>query len=113
MLDRSTPQPCNGRIPSNLLQVYVRYKQDTRAIVAWLTSHAPKHYPHSRALSVQNLFCLAGEIRDKAVSMPENIAFHFREAIAARTQLSNFFRKARLEGEEDQQTLNHEYFTLR
>ena len=103
--------PGNGRIPSSLFDVYLRYKQDTRAIVAWLTSCAS--CKHNADLSIQDLLDLADVVRQKAVKMPTNIAFHFREAIAARTQMSNYFKKASAEGMHDQDTLNHEYFTMR
>jgi hypothetical protein len=39
MLIRTEHLTNEGRIPSGLLKLYVRYKQDTRAIVAWLVSH--------------------------------------------------------------------------
>lgn len=111
MLQRTRSSTCDGRIPSSLLDVYFRYKQDTRAIVAWLIGHAPSRQTRPEALSIQDLFALARVVRAKAISMPENIAFHFREAIAARRQLSKFFRK--YTAGEDEKTLNHEYFTTR
>ncbi|ERF77085.1 hypothetical protein EPUS_06303 [Endocarpon pusillum Z07020] len=43
--------------------------------------------------------------------MPDIIDFQFREAIAARTQLSKFFRSESPPGLEDRETINHEYFT--
>ncbi|KAL8788865.1 MAG: hypothetical protein Q9195_007079 [Heterodermia aff. obscurata] len=108
MLHRTQPQPCDGRIPPSLLEIYVRYKIDTRAIVAWLVSHGPRKCAHPQPLSIQELFGLASIVRARAVKMPENIAFHFREAIAARKQLSKFFRKTSVNGEDTQETLNHE-----
>lgn len=111
MLPCKHPRSSNGRIPSDLFEVYVRYKQDTRAIVAWLIRCAPSK--HDTNLSIQDLFDLARVVRDKAVKMPDNIAFHFREAIAARMQLSNFFRGASVKGVCHRETLNHEFFTMR
>ena len=113
MLHRTQPHTCDGRIPPSLLEIYVRYKADTRAIVAWLVSHEPSTYARPQPLSIQELFGLANIVRARAVKMPENIAFHFREAIAARKQLSKFFRKTSVDEEDDQETLNHEYFTTR
>lgn len=113
MLQRAPSSACDGRIPPSLLDLYVRYKQDTRAIVAWLIGHAPRRYICPEALSIRDLFALTRVVRAKAIRMPENIAFHFREAIAARKQLSNFFRKHTAGEDEDQETLNHEYFTMR
>ena len=113
MLHRTQPQTCDGRIPPSLLEIYVRYKTDTRAIVAWLVSYGPRRYARPQPLSIQELFVLASVVRARAVKMPENIAFQFREAIAARKQLSKFFRKTSADEEDEQETLNHEYFTTR
>ncbi|KAL6720015.1 hypothetical protein ACLMJK_001936 [Lecanora helva] len=73
-----------GKIPSNLLDTYVRYKQDTRAIVAWLLSHGTAKYKRLKEVSIRDLVSLAGIVQKKAVIMPATVDFHFREAIAAR-----------------------------
>ena len=103
-----------GRLPSALLHTYVQYKRDTKAVIEWLVSHGASKYRKMRSLSIKDLFKLAETIKQKAVDMPESVGFHFREAITARTQLSNYFRKqsaASLGGAEE--TQNHEYFTTR
>lgn len=100
-----------GRIPSGLLKIYVQYKQDTRAIVAWLISHGKREYKGGPTLSINDLFKLAAIVQKTAVELPDILHFHFREAIAARKQLSNFFRNVGLR--DDHQTANHEYFTER
>lgn len=56
---------------------------------------------------------LAETVQRKAVMMPDTVDFHFREAIAARTQLSKIFRREGIPEVEDQETANHEYFTTR
>lgn len=43
--------------------------------------------------------------------MPDVIDFQFRETIAARTQLSKYFRNEEASEVEDMETTNHEYFT--
>ena len=73
-----------GRIPSSLLDTYVRYKQDTRAIIAWLLSHGTRKYKSLKTVSIRDLLCLAEVVQEKAVVMPDTIDFHFREAISAR-----------------------------
>lgn len=113
MLDCAAHQTSVGRIPSSLLDLYVQYKQDTRAVIAWLVSHGTSRYKGLRMLSIKDLFSLAEMVQTKAVEMPDTIDFHFREAIAARTQLSKFFRRASSQGTNDQETSNHEYFTTR
>ena len=114
MLSCSDPGVVKGRIPSSLLTVYVRYKQDTRAIVAWLVSHGSQEYRRLQTLSIRDLLGLAEIAQKKAVPMPDIIDFQLREAIAARTQMSEYFRTACSRGQDDQQeTCNHEYFTRR
>lgn len=118
-----------GQIPPELLDVYVRYKQDTRAIIAWLLglSHGrrkPKrHSP--KTISIRDLVRLVETLRAKKeeIVMPEPIDFCFRKAIAARTRLSEFFReskpkKARGDDDaglnrDDDATGKHEFFTER
>ena len=103
-----------GRLPSDLLRTYVQYKQDTKAIIEWLVAHGASGYKDAHSISIRDLYGLAEIVRKKAVQMPDSIAFHFREAIAARTQLSNYFRKQTLDGMEvGAETQNHEFFTTR
>ncbi|KAK3175945.1 hypothetical protein OEA41_007267 [Lepraria neglecta] len=101
-----------GQIPSGLHSTYVQYKQDTRAVVAWLLSHGTSDYKCRTTLSISDLVGLAEIIQRKAVEMPDTIDFLFREAIKARTQLSNFFRRTSSKGKNDEETLNHEHFTF-
>ncbi|KAK5143267.1 hypothetical protein LTR04_001942, partial [Oleoguttula sp. CCFEE 6159] len=100
-------------LPPSLFDIYVRYKQDTRAIIAWLVSHGTRKYKGLRTVSTRDLLELAEIIQTKEVVMSDTIDFCFREAIAARTQLSKFFRKTSSPGDKDQETIQHEYFTAR
>ncbi|KAK4986086.1 hypothetical protein LTR50_005546 [Elasticomyces elasticus] len=100
-----------GPLPPNLLDIYVRYKHDTRAIIAWLVSYGTRKYKRLQKVSTRDLMELAEIIRKKDVIMPENIDFYFREAIVARTQLSKFYRKTISPTASDQETIHHEYFT--
>lgn len=101
-------------IPSSLLGLYVRYKQDTRAIVAWLVSHGTEEHKRLKMLSIRDLLGLAEIAQKKAVYMPDTIDFQFREAIAARAHLTEYFRNTcRWSEAEEQVTCNHEYFTQR
>ena len=105
--------PTERRIPRSLLDIYVQYKRDTRAIIAWLMNHGTREYKRFRTVSIRDLLGLAEIVRTKAVVMPDTIDFHFREAIAARTQLSRFFQRGARPGVDDDATVNHEYFTTR
>ena len=102
-------------IPSNLLQTYVQYKQDTKAVIGWLVSHGTIKYKRMRTLSIKDLFSLAEIVSKNAITMPDLIDFHFRQAIAARTQLSKHFRRQSVGGQTvvGEETVNHEHFTTR
>lgn len=99
------------RMPSSLLQAYVQYKQDTRAIIAWLLSHGPKKYQCLKTLKIQDLFDLASHVQEQTRPVPSVVLFHFREAIKARTHLTRTFRRADIK--DDRSDYNHEYFTNR
>ncbi|KAI9880764.1 MAG: hypothetical protein M1830_000653 [Pleopsidium flavum] len=111
MLINTSHPTSRGQLPPSLLEIYVRYKQDTRAIIAWLMSHGTRKYKGFRTVSIRDLLGLAEIVQTKEVVMPDTIDFCFREAIAARTQLSKLFRKTSSPGGDDQETVNHEYFT--
>ncbi|KAG8531266.1 uncharacterized protein KY384_004624 [Bacidia gigantensis] len=100
-----------ARLPSGLQDVYVQYKQDTRAIIAWLVSHGPSRYKASQRLSIKDLRKLADYIRTKAVEMPDVIGFQFRQAIAARSRLSKVFRSGIDQSQRFTRTEDHEFFT--
>ena len=114
MMELLTAQhPHEVRLPSGLMDLYVQYKQDTRAIVAWLVDHGPGRYKATPKLSIKDLFDLVDAIRAKAVQMPDIIAFHFRQAIAARSRLSKVYRKIDGQDKDQTETVNHEFFTNR
>ncbi|KAF6224723.1 hypothetical protein HO133_009916 [Letharia lupina] len=105
------PPPSGGRIPPSLFDLYVQYKQDTRAIIAWLMSHGTNKIKSLHNISIRDLLGLAEVVQKKAVVMPDSIDFQFRQVIAARTQLSNFFRTKSGPEVTVEDTVNHEFFT--
>jgi len=111
MLINATHATSTGRVPPELLDIYVRYKQGTRAIIAWLTKYRCRKNRTLHTVSIRDLVELAQVVRSKAVPMPGVIDFQFRETIAARTQLSKYFRNEEASEVEDVETTNHEYFT--
>ncbi len=114
LLSTSHPPATSGeRIPPSLFDLYVQYKKDTRAIVAWLMSHSTSKFKSLHTISISDLLGLAEVVQKKAVVMPDTIDFQFREAIAARTQLSNFFRTKTGSDLAVEDTVNHEFFTER
>ena len=107
------PGSTGGRIPPPLFDLYLQYKQDTKAIIAWLMSHGTNKFKRLRTVSIRDLLGLAEVVQKKAVVMPDTIDFQFREAIAARTQLSTFFRTSSGPELTVEDTVNHEFFTER
>jgi hypothetical protein len=100
-------------IPSSLFEIYLNYKKDTRAIVAWLISHEASSKSKPSSLSVRDLLDLAHKIRAKAVRMPDAIHWHFRQAINARTYLTTFFKHDDIDQAQQRSTVDHEFFTAR
>ena len=107
------PSSTGGRIPPSLFDLYVQYKKDTKAIIAWLMSHGSSKFRSLHSISIRDLLGLAEVVQKKAVVMPDTIDFQFREAIAARKQLSNFFRTESDHQLITEDTVNHEFFTER
>lgn len=105
--------PSGGRIPPSLFDLYLQYKQDTRAIVAWLMSHGTSKFKALNTLSIRDLIGLSEVVQKKAVVMPDIIDFQFRQVIAARTQLSEYFRTQSGPELTPGDTVNHEFFTER
>lgn len=108
-----TGQVHDAPMTMHLFDVYVQYKKDTRAIIMWLLSHQQADDVRPQNVSVRDLLAIAECICAKAVPMPDIIAFHFRQAIAARTYLSKIFRKASKEETNSAAMENHEFFTSR
>lgn len=100
-------------LPSDILDVYVRYKKGTRAIIAWLLKYAPPRYAQYKKITLNELSGVAISLVGKLKELPEMIHFHFRETIDARKRLSKYFRTHVDEREEDLRTLGHEHFTSR
>ena len=121
-------------IPPSLFDTYLRYKQDTRAVVSWFlsqtefsTSSSPTSSPsckhHAKNIhhvSIRDLARIATKICKSSVVLPPTIAYQFREMIRARHLMSSFFRK--MESEKDgrragiigtKTTEDHEFFTTR
>lgn len=79
------PPSSGGRIPPSLFDVYVQYKQDIRAIVAWLMNYNTSKVKDLYRISIRDLLGLAEVVQRKAAIMLDTIDFQFREVIAART----------------------------
>jgi hypothetical protein len=99
----------SGHLPSDLLDVYVRYKQGTRAIITWLVQHSARKC--STTITIQGLLELCDVVRAKPIFMPETIDFYFRDTIAAHRRLTRFFQVEDAPHVDDPTMTNHEYFT--
>ncbi|KAK3625765.1 hypothetical protein LTR22_023419 [Elasticomyces elasticus] len=101
------------RLPPDLFKLYIQYKQDTRAVVKWLAHHRDGTIAHSDKFAIRELFQLAACVLLKEIELPSTIAFHLREAIAARRRISKSFQRRDAGDEIDQDTCDHEHFTSR
>jgi hypothetical protein len=117
MLLNPTHKVTFSGLPPDLLDTYVRYKKGTRAIVKWLSEHAPtetrKAYLGAKTLPINDLVKLARVASKHVLCMPEIVHFYFRETIEARSSLSKYFRKQTCRNLMDSSTVNHEHFTAR
>jgi len=109
----TTCQPESKRTPLDLFQTYIRYKQDTRAVVKWLVDYGSVGTTSKQRFQIGDLVGMAYNIRAKGVEVPDVIGFHLKEAIRARVQLSRFFTKTHHSDDEIHDTAKHEFFTAR
>lgn len=113
MLLNATHEITFSGLPPDILDAYVRYKKGTRAIVSWIVAYGPAEYYGARSLPLKVLGELATYAASSLKELPEVIHFHFRETIAARKRLSTYFRGNIDESLDENETVNHEHFTLR
>jgi hypothetical protein len=103
--------PLRG-MPKEILDDYVRYKQGTRAIIAWLLKYTPSGYSQSK-VSLRDLSNIVSSLVGKFKDLPDAIHFYFREVIASRNRMSKYFRSNVDNNQADDCTLSHEHFTDR
>ena len=109
MLLNATHSTGSGSLPSDLLDLYVRYRQGTRAIITWLVHHSTQTY--STTITIRDLLKVCETVCAKTIPMPEMIDYYFRDTIAARTRLTRFFPLEDAPRWEDATTASHDYFT--
>ena len=115
------PRGKNAGMPPELFNIYLRYKQDTRAVLAWFLSHRHTTIDSSliaNQLSVRDLARIALELCKIPVIMPATIEYQFKEMIRARYLMSQLFKKAESLQADGAQisakaTEDHEFFTMR
>jgi hypothetical protein len=113
MLLNPTHEITFSGLPSDVLDAYVRYKKGTRAIVGWIVQYAPE-YAGAKRLPLRELSRLVRSLAGRIKALPDVVHFHFRETIAARHQLSKYFRCFRNESvDQISATVDHEHFTNR
>lgn len=81
--------------------------------MSWLVQYGPNKHRGVKTLPIKELAALASSVTNYISELPEIVHFHFRETIAARKRLSQFFRKTVDASNNDADTVNHEHFTTR
>jgi hypothetical protein len=98
-------------LPQDLLDVYLRYKRNTRAILQWLLQHGPEPEKPVKSVTLREMETMARTVREKISSIPDILHFYFRETISDRSKVSKYFLKQSSAATKDQATINHEHFT--
>ncbi|KIW90412.1 uncharacterized protein Z519_09057 [Cladophialophora bantiana CBS 173.52] len=76
-------------LPPDLLDAYVRYKKNTRALLTWFLQHSPAPPKPVKSLTIKELESMAQAVSKKLRSLPDVVHFYFRETIADRKRFSN------------------------
>ncbi|KAK5447950.1 hypothetical protein LTS15_009449 [Exophiala xenobiotica] len=98
-------------LPQDLLDVYLRYKRNTRAILQWLLQHGPEPEKPVKSVTLRELETMARTVRERISSIPDILHFYFRETISDRSKLGKYFLKQSSAATKDQAIINHEHFT--
>ncbi|KIW22022.1 uncharacterized protein PV07_12580 [Cladophialophora immunda] len=108
MMAASTPP---ATIPSTLFDVYRQYKTSTEVVLKWLGDNDA--ITSRSGVTVNRLQSAAESVYANTIQVPEAIYRAFRESVAKRRKVTNWFMSAELSagGEMSQTTLNHIRFT--
>lgn len=92
-------------LPVELLNIYFQYKENTDGLLSWIRQEFPAPQQSIQRLTVDGLALLAKDVFKKIFSVPNFVHVYFREAIAGRKTITEYYRA---QGED---TASHEYFT--
>lgn len=102
----------HGR-PHGLVSDWYDYKRGTKAITNFLISEGRKHFSElqmSNFISVATMKMLATRIHEKRLEFSEDMAYTFRNTIAKRAHVSEYFVKQLEGGQKSEKTVGHESF---
>lgn len=99
------------KMDPQLKALYLRYKQDTAAVIEWLAEVGTSHDRKSYFLSVRDLQRLVETACSRTRRPPESLKYHFESAIALRRRITGYFK--RKETSHNAATETHEFFTQR
>lgn len=91
--------------------LYLKYKEDTNAVVKWLLQYGTEKDKRSRSLSVKDLQRLVGVACQNNLHHHDSIKYRFEAAIKRRQRLTNHFKCKG--SSHDAATVTHEFFTQR
>ncbi|KAJ9608927.1 hypothetical protein H2200_006698 [Cladophialophora chaetospira] len=98
-------------LPPDVLEVYVRYKRNTRGLLTWFQQQDPKPGAPFENLTIKCLETLVQKVAKSLISLPDIVHFYFQGAISDRKRLSKYYR-TQVDGTiDDAGTLGHEHFT--
>lgn len=96
--------PERVKLTPDLFQTFRRYKKATGTVVSWLAAGQD-----GSTWSLDNLMQAALATKARNVKVPLESSYAFELAIAARTEISGYFKQK--VGIKDASTLSHERFT--
>jgi hypothetical protein len=96
-----------------LLDDYLRYKRNTRGILAWFQKQGPTPDKPTTSMTIKDLESLVEEVSKNLTTLPDVVHFYFREAIADRKKLNKYYRTQIDDTDDNADSVSHEYFTSR
>lgn len=98
-------------LPFHLYEMYRSYKKATNTVIHWLSAVSSCEVPDITKLSLYSLLQLADKARDSKEQIPSDIAAAFRETIASRQHIGQYYHEHTNTDEDYQSYLRHEKFT--
>jgi CTP-dependent riboflavin kinase len=99
------------KLPSSFFEVYKQYKVSTATVLQWLSENGALT-PQS-ILTTNELQGAVERVRDKGIQVPEAVYRAFKDSIAKRRKVSEWFSSAELKtgGKTTGSTANHIHYT--
>ena len=92
-----------------LFEVFRRYNRATGMVIKWLALSSQALKNESQSWPLDDMTKVAEFIDRKAIEVPEDVYYAFKDAIGSRSKISLHFRQNG--GADEERTRSHEHFT--